>query len=194
MAWCLLASSGQLHAENPYAHLTQRIAALAGLAAPAGEEVRVWSVSDAADQNYVIVLRREAAGVRGQVVRCWPARYAPDPKWLPPGWRCARHVVQPDLRLCRAAFDKQPDWAALLRDFEGDDVWSLPDGSDLQKKDKDTLAHGASLTVELLRSGASRAYTYPLPQFLTGPHAVKAERIRARSSAFIGMIDKSGAR
>src|SRR5262245_51477683 len=118
VAGCLSVPGGALHAQANHADVMRKIEALAGLPAPAHDELRVWSVSDAADQNYVIVLRPDAAGARGEVVRWWPARYAPDPKWVPPGWRCAKHVVLPELRLCSAAFSRAPDWAALLRDFE----------------------------------------------------------------------------
>ena len=194
VAGCLLAAGSELHAQNAHADVKHKIARLAGLPAPDRDELRVWSVSDAADQNYVIVLRARAAGVSGEVVRWWPARYAPDPKWVPPGWRCAKHIVQSDLRLCLASFARAPDWAALLRDFERDDVWSLPDGSNLAMKDKELLVHGADLVVEAHRSGTRRVYTYSLPEFRVGPDAVKAQRVLSRSYAFIDSIGKTGAR
>lgn len=140
-----------------------------------GDELRLWSFSFRATRNFVIVLRDEPNGVRGEIVFWWSSHYAPDPRWVPPGWRCARHVVKPAFRLCRAAFAREPDWSRLLRDLERENL----------------LVNGTDLVVEVHRAGRARAYAYAIPKYLSGPHARKAERILDLAWEFFDSLGNS---
>lgn len=167
-------------------------------------ELRLWYGGGYGIPENMVRLWSDGARVRGQTIRHLE-HFVPDrasdprtrammdsvPIWLRSTFGCESvstdtlhhpgaqegyrvHLVA----VCVSRYRREPDWAGLLRDLEAQDVWTLPDASELPSIGNIVSIHGPSVTVEAWNGRRYRAYRYGAPHLIPAPEARNAGAIQ----------------
>ena len=178
---------------------------LRGLRPPDGRrELRLWYVGGSGIPETMIRVWSERGRVRGETIRHLE-HYIPDregdprmravmdsvPTWLRNVFGCERistdTVYHPGAQeghrhdlvaVCVSRYRREPDWAALLRDLEAQQVWTLPDARELPSIANIVSIHGPAVTVEAWDGRRYRAYKYGDPELTAAPEARNAAAIQ----------------
>jgi hypothetical protein len=175
-------------------------------------ELRIWVGGGRGIPMQLLRITDDGRRIRGEAI-LWLVQTIPDgtidpgwrafidsvPAWLRDTFNCGRvstdttHHQQRDelVAVCRAQFDREPDWRAVLTELERHDVWNLPDASELplvvtrREGDEDVVTlDGMGVTVETWNGTRYRAYTIGNPDQQPFPEYRDAMAILRLAIAF----------
>ena len=83
-----------------------------------------------------------------------------------------------DAGRCRVELQHSPGWSAIMKMFDREDVWTLPDqGADSHPEDR--ILDGGGVAVEVRRGMHYRRYAYNNPDTITFPSHARIARVAA---------------
>lgn len=140
---------------------------------PGEREVRVWIGGGFGYPQSLYRFVERSGRVRGTLLRHWPTAAPGDTLGIhgetfddliryDQSTRCTKFRTADRAGTCEASFTRTPNWKRVLRDAEGEGLWTLPDQSALPN-DRIAVFDGWGITVELRDGDAYRAYEYDNP-------------------------------
>lgn len=174
-------------AEDPYLlRFVRDVAAMAGLQPlrtaalpPGASEIRIWTGFGVASPEYLVVLKQQPDGNRtGSALSYLTAPQKDEDATFHRQWRtaCASTSGRNDIVICEPRSAREIDWSAIAGAMDRLGIRSLPDESQLPKRE-DRIKDGTSILVEIKEAGAYRAYQYSNPGRRSEPEARAAAEI-----------------
>ena len=112
--------------------------------------------------------------------------------------RCEGVLRGRSAEVCRARFQREPDWRAVWRAADSLGVWSLPDASILPEVvgpngERTVTVDGWGITVELRDGPTYRAWRYGNPDLKPWPEAARATAFAAALRSVSALVRRSAA-
>lgn len=165
--------------------------------ASAGREVRVWAEGGMAVTGNVLRLTDSGGAVKGELAVYWSLD--PSEKGAYGGgldaqmkarFGCAKAASDTAMiggtipllvGACVAQFKSEPDWGAVLKELEAQQLWTLDETSEDARMMETEAEPG--VVVELVQNGTYRTYHYPNVRSLSSANA-------AHAASLLGVVER----
>lgn len=156
------------------------------------KEVRVWTGFGTVQPDFMLRFQITADGPLTGTLLAYAIRDPSDEKydrWIGAvlGAMCSSVRSDVGLASCAADASREIRWKAVYRNLVADELWNLPDESELPKP-KYTMSDGSGIVVELRDGRGYRAYEYLNPGMREGLAARRAVRLQEIAGGVVAPV------